>query len=329
VVGTDRAYEIQIVTNATALLEKLEAAAGRPAPVSGDPVSLHRALKSADSLFRSRVTATFDGTPDNPDVSYAVSSASDLQATVATITLRGDLPPDARALTWSYGWTFASYGLTFAPAGATMPQTQWLEGGEASAPLSLTSIPPAPTRASIAAQYLALGFTHILPHGLDHVLFVLGIFLLAQRPRQILAQVTAFTVAHSTTLALSMYGIVTLPARIVEPLIAISIVYVALENLVFPRLTRRRLAVVFACGLLHGLGFAGVLSELGLPRAEFLTALVTFNLGVELGQLAVVAGAFLLVGYPCGRCAWYRQRVVIPALLAIACTALYWTIERL
>jgi hypothetical protein len=87
--------------------------------------------------------------------------------------------------------------------------------------------------------------------------------------------------------------------------------------------------LVFAFGLLHGLGFAGALRELGLPRSEFLTALLTFNMGVEAGQLAVLAAAFTLVGWHCARHDWYRSRIVVPASLMIACTAVYWTIERL
>jgi len=119
------------------------------------------------------------------------------------------------------------------------------------------------------------------------------------------------------------------PPRIVEPLIAVSIAYVAIENLVLSTLRPWRVALVFAFGLLHGMGFAGALKELGLPRSEFLTALVTFNVGVEGGQLAVIVAAFVLVGWYCGRQPWYRWRIVIPASALIACTAVYWTVARI
>jgi hypothetical protein len=199
-----------------------------------------------------------------------------------------------------------------------------------------------PSRTAIARQYLWLGYVHILPRGLDHILFVLGLFLhpTTQRPRRgdpgllsprlkpLLLQVTAFTVAHSITLGLSIYGLVSLPSQIVEPLIALSIAYVAIENLVTRELKPWRVALVFTFGLLHGLGFAGVLRELGLPRGEFLTALLTFNLGVEGGQLTIIAAAMLAV-LPFVTTDWYRRRVVIPASCAIAATGLFWTVTRL
>jgi hypothetical protein len=106
----------------------------------------------------------------------------------------------------------------------------------------------------------------------------------------VLYQVSAFTVAHSITLGLSMYGLVTASPRIVDPMIAISIAYVAIENIFLSELKSWRVALVFAFGLLHGLGFAGALKDLALTRSEVVTALVTFNLGVEMGQLAVIAG---------------------------------------
>src|SRR6185295_3052357 len=180
----------------------------------------------------------------------------------------------------------------------------------------------------IVRQYLWLGYTHILPKGLDHILFVLGIFLLSPRLKTMLLQVTAFTIAHSITLGLSMYGIVSLPPRVVEPLIALSIAYVAIENLVTSELKPWRLALVFAFGLLHGMGFAGVLKELGLPRSEFVTALISFNAGVEAGQLAVIASAFLLIGLPFRHRPWYRGRIVVPASSAIAAVGAWWAIQR-
>ena len=187
----------------------------------------------------------------------------------------------------------------------------------------------AKTTAEVAGEYLTLGFEHIVPKGLDHILFVLGIFFLSLHWKPLLYQVTAFTIAHSITLGLSLYGLVSLPPSFVEPLIALSICYVAIENVVTRELKPWRVYVVFAFGLLHGLGFAGVLLELGLPREEFLTALIAFNIGVELGQLTVISAAFATVAYWFKDKPWYRQRIVIPVSLVIGMTGAYWTIERI
>jgi hypothetical protein len=112
-------------------------------------------------------------------------------------------------------------------------------------------------------------------------------------------------------------------------LIALLIAYVAIENIFLSELKPWRIALVLTCGLLHGLGFAGALKELGLPRSEFVTALLTFNIGVEGGQLAVIAAAFLIVGWHCSHRAWYCGRIVVPASAVIACIAVYWTMARL
>jgi hypothetical protein len=138
-------------------------------------------------------------------------------------------------------------------------------------------------------EYIYQGFVHILPQGLDHILFVLALFLLATKTSTLLWQVSAFTLAHTITLALGIFGIINLPSSIVEPLIALSIAYVAIENIFYHKLTKWRLPIIFAFGLLHGLGFAAVLVELGLPKSEYVSSLISFNIGVELGQITVVA----------------------------------------
>ena len=207
-------------------------------------------------------------------------------------------------------------------------ETHWIIGGATSEPVSLSARASPLTRADVARQYLTLGFTHIVPHGLDHILFVLGIFLLTSRWRSVVAQVSTFTLAHSITLALTMYGIVSLPAKVVEPMIALSIVYVAIENLIVGELKPWRLALVFSFGLLHGMGFAGVLRDLGLPRSQFLTALVSFNVGVEAGQLTVIAIAFIAVAYWQRGRSTYRRLIVQPASFVIALIGLFWTIQR-
>jgi hydrogenase/urease accessory protein HupE len=323
-------YNVEIVTDAAALVEKLEASSGQSSPADSRPDRLQSLLTSFDETFRQRVKLAFDGYEARPAIAYAVSPGTDAaSAPIATIRFAGQTPPGASHFTWSYGWTFASYAVTVRSAAAENPTTEWLEGGQSTAPFALTSPAPPVDRLGTAWRYLTLGFTHIVPKGLDHMLFVLGIYLLSGRARSVLWQVSAFTVAHSITLGLSMYGIVALSPRIVEPLIALSIAYVAIENIFLSELKSWRVALVFGFGLLHGMGFAGALKELGLPRSEFVTALLTFNVGVEAGQLAVIGTVFMLVGWHCADRVWYRRRIVVPASMLIACTAVYWTVQRL
>jgi len=323
-------YDIEIATDAASLAEKLGVISGSPLPSNPSTAQIQSMFNRFDSQFRQRVKVAFDASEVRPAISYTVTPPVDAtSATLATIHLTGEIPANTRQFTWSFGWTFASYAMIVRNAASENPATQWLEGSQTSAPFALLTPAPPPDRLRTAWRYLGLGFTHIMPYGFDHMLFVLGIYLLSRRPRSVLLQVSAFTVAHSITLGLSMYGLISVSPRIVEPMIAISIAYVAIENIFLAELRSWRVALVFGFGLLHGMGFAGVLKELGLPRSEFVTALVTFNLGVEAGQLAVIAAAFLLVGWHYSNRSWYHGRVVIPASLAIACTAVYWTIERL
>jgi len=237
------------------------------------------------------------------------------------------IPPHAKTFTWRYSRAYSTYALNLTNEGQNT-RTQWIEGDSTSAPFVLSRDVIPPTRSEIVRQYLALGFTHILPEGLDHILFVLGMVLLTRRVRDVLSQVTAFTVAHSITLGLTMYGAVSVSPRIVEPTIALSIAYIAIENVIASRVKPWRVAVVFCFGLLHGMGFAGVLKELGLPRSQFLPALVSFNVGVEAGQLTVIAAAFFLFALWWQNKNWYRQRFVVPASVAIGAIAMFWTVQR-
>ncbi len=185
------------------------------------------------------------------------------------------------------------------------------------------------SKTEAAFIYLQLGFTHILPLGFDHILFILCLFLLSPKLKPILWQASAFTVAHTITLGLSMYKIIEPPVNIVEPVIALSILYVALENIFSKRLHTGRIGIVFLFGLIHGMGFASALGQLGLPQSNFFSSLLMFNLGVELGQIAVILLAFLLIKIPFSKKPYYRKWIVIPISGLIALTAFYWTIERI
>lgn len=185
------------------------------------------------------------------------------------------------------------------------------------------------SRLGQAKRYLVLGFRHILPAGWDHVLFVLGLVLAAHRSwRRLLLQLSAFTAAHTATLALGALGWVIFPRSVVEPLIAFSIAAIAIENLVPRDTARYRTWVVFAFGLVHGQGFASALSETGLPRDALALALLAFNVGVELGQVTVVLAILVLLRalFAAGV---RERRIVIPASLAIAAVGILVGTARL
>ncbi|HKS22762.1 MAG TPA: HupE/UreJ family protein [Thermoanaerobaculia bacterium] len=312
-----------ITTAPLSLLNKLEVAAGQPRSGALDAAALRARLTPLLPGVGREIDVRFDGVASPAHVAIAALEVPSDVSRPAFVVLNatGAVPANARTVTFEYGLTYATYALTLDE------RTIWVEGGARCAPLPLARTAP-PTRAHVIQQYLVLGFQHILPRGLDHILFILGIFLLTTRLRPILTQVTAFTIAHSITLGLTMYGVVSLPSRIVEPLIAISIAYVAVENVVTTELKPWRPAVVFAFGLLHGMGFAGVLRELQLPRGEFVPALVSFNVGIELAQLAVVVTAYLLVAAWFRQRDWYRPRFVVPASMMIAATGVFWTLQR-
>ncbi len=198
--------------------------------------------------------------------------------------------------------------------------------------------------ASVLAQFIAYlreGTWHIWI-GFDHILFILSLLLpsvlvlegRAWRPAQrfrdtfwdVLKVVTSFTVAHSITLSLAALAVIQLPSRLVESTIALSVVLAALNNL-RPVVAERRWAVAFAFGLMHGFGFASVLTDLGLPQGTLLLALVGFNLGVEAGQLAIVS-AFLPLAYALRGTGFYRRIVFAGGSGAIALVAAVWLAER-
>jgi hypothetical protein len=176
--------------------------------------------------------------------------------------------------------------------------------------------------------YLTLGFEHILPLGIDHILFVAGLFLLSSSVKNVIWQATAFTFAHSITLILTMNGVIAPSPSAVEPIIALSIAFIAIENILIANLKPWRLLIVFLFGLIHGMGFAGALNEYGLPPNLYYTSLLSFNIGVELGQIAVIFLAWVLIGKWFHSKKWYRNRIVIPLSCCIAVIAMYWTVER-
>jgi len=253
---------------------------------------------------------------------------------ISVILLEGQVPPNARQLSWYYPAAFGDNAVRVRQVDLEQSQYhwsewQWIRDDSVSRPFSITEIANRPGTLAIAREYLVAGYWHILPRGLDHILFILGLYLFSTRIRPLLWQVTMFTLAHTITLGLAVYGWLQLPEAVVQPLIALSIVYVGFENIWRQRLQNSRLALVFGFGLLHGIGFAGMLNDFGMTRDHFATSLLSFNVGVELGQISVILLAWLAAGLWFGRRPWYRTLVIIPASALISLVGAYWFWDRL
>lgn len=310
---------VTAILNADAgpLLARLDALAGVP-PGGGDTlerIRRHAAMMAAMSQV----------TIDNSRVGLVPGVVRFNTDGQVEIVLTAPFTADTRAITWQSRLIYGAYPLSVSHGSNEVETVFWLQGAETSAPVPARS---SGTSGTTVTSYATLGFVHILPRGLDHILFVLGLFLLTPRLKPLLAQVTVFTLAHSASLGLGISGVVSIPASIVEPLIALSIAYVGIENLFQRTLSSRRLGLVAVFGLLHGLGFAGVLSEISLPTTQWLPALFGFNVGIELGQLTVllVAGLtmFAWTRWVADSDRWIRQ----PASAAIALMGVFWVIAR-
>lgn len=253
---------------------------------------------------------------------------------ISTIILTGNIDRNVKQVKWYYPIRFGDQAVRVRQVDEELEKWhwsswQWIRTDTFTKPYDLTAEFHKQSIWQVVNTYTVAGFYHILPYGIDHILFISGLFLFSRKMSPLLWQVTMFTVAHSITLALAMLGIFQLPPQVVEPLIAFTIIFVAIENLYLSSINRFRLIIVFCFGLLHGMGFASVLSDFGMPADDFIKALISFNVGVELGQLTIIVGLYLLVSRWFKSDAVYRRYIVIPASLSIAAVALYWFWERL
>jgi hypothetical protein len=300
----------------------------REDPAPGSPAPPPTAAADVVALLERALTLAIDGrpcrtryevrelwSPGAPSPGDVVTLRCPLPASATRFSVRAELPVDPLIVAVEVEGAEA--------------QPLLLRAGTSSPEYSLgRAKPPPPSAGAQAWRYFVLGIEHIVPRGLDHVSFVVSL-VLGERSdyRRLLIRLTAFTLAHTLTLALAAAGVFRVPAGVVEPLIALSIAVVALDNLRTGERTHARSSVVFGFGLLHGLGFAGALSEIGITRGAFLVSLLSFNLGVEISQLLVVAVALVVL-------AWLRRRKGLDDLavrvgsLAIAAVALWWTAER-
>ncbi len=261
-----------------------------------------------------------------------------------TVRFRGQVDPDSQELhlTFRPGFTFEEpIAVTLASAVTGKNRSRWIVTHQPSPRLvwraESSPMAPATTRASAAESiawyesvphYIGLGFRHLLPGGVDHLLFVAGLFLAARSWMALAGQISIFTLAHTLTLGLASLRIIEPPDRAVEVLIAASIAYIGFENLRSNEPGKTRYALIAGFGLLHGMGFARALVATDHAAGGFWGALVGFNVGVELGQLAFVALLVAVLG-PWRSRSWYQKWIAVPASIGIAFIALFWVVQRL
>ena len=179
-------------------------------------------------------------------------------------------------------------------------------------------------------NYFILGIQHIIPKGLDHILFIVGLFFFSVTLRPLLIQVTMFTIAHSITLIFVSVSYINVNPLIVEPIIALSIAYVGIEN-IFRQYVKEymRYIIIFFFGLLHGLGFALVLSDIGYQSSKLILNLISFNLGIEAAQIFIILSLYVLLGIKFSNKKYYRYIFQVPVSLFIALVGIYWFFERI
>jgi len=307
------------------------------------PTELEKEFEKISDDFLQKMQLSFDTNTENLQIlDVDIPEVGDIElARESIINIAGIIPENAKKISWQWDKKYGN--AVFRISSEDNPElfSSYLTDGSTSEQVAISvdcydsekaqkvgGCLSQQSKWDVFKNYIKVGFVHIIPKGLDHILFVVGLFLLSAQLRPLLIQITTFTLAHSVTLALGIYGIVNVSASIVEPLIAASIVYVCIENIYSAKLSRWRPFVIFAFGLLHGLGFASVLGDFGLSAGSFATGLIAFNIGVELGQLAVITACFLLVGLWFRNKPWYRKFITIPASIIIALIAIYWVFER-
>jgi hydrogenase/urease accessory protein HupE len=339
-------YELDIHANLEALLSGAGHAAMRGNPqvqaeykrlsdLSAE--ALKSEFESKQHLLVDKIAIVLNGERAQPKVTLVTPREGSDTKGDSIVRLSGQLPENIEAIDFGYSRSLGEVVFRYRKLDKVTDSWGdwvWLSRQKAKQAASTSTastsdrVDEAPSISEVFKDYLILGFTHILPKGIDHILFIIGLFLLSSKIKPLIAQATAFTVAHTLTLGLTMQGLISLSPSIIEPLIAFSIAYVGIENIMQKELHRFRIVLVFLFGLLHGMGFASVLTDLGLPKGQFINALLSFNLGVELGQLAILTTCFILIALPLHNKSWYRRGIVIPASLVIAVVGIYWGVER-
>ena len=207
--------------------------------------------------------------------------------------------------------------------------TEYLQSGTESDPIFFRENNIRSMFASFV-KFFVLGIQHIIPKGLDHILFIFGLFLFSSSLNKLIKQITIFTIAHSITLIFVSLSLIKINPQIVEPIIALSIVYVGLEN-IFKKYIKEymRYIIILFFGLLHGLGFALVLSDIGYRSSKLFLNLISFNIGIEVAQISIILFLYLIIAIKFAKNKYYRIAFQIPSSILIASIGFYWFIERI
>ncbi|WPE18237.1 HupE/UreJ family protein [Candidatus Thioglobus autotrophicus] len=247
------------------------------------------------------------------------------------LTYQTPLDEWPKTLTWQYGKIHGDSALRwqiYKQDEYNWSQWQWLRDGSSSGVIDINH-PESQSATQRFFQFIDIGFDHVIPLGWDHILFIIGMALSSLLWRRLLLLVSVFTLAHTLTLGLAMVGVLEISTRIVEPLIAFSIAYVAIENLLVHQSIKRKTIVVFIFGLIHGLGFASMLKNFEMAPDSFATTLIGFNIGVELAQVVIVIGVVGVLLILRRLRLNYRQLAIIPISILIALIGFWWGVERL
>ena len=326
----DRTFQIDVLGDPVWFLDRLDRLTGLPlaGPLEGE--ARNRRMVELEGIFSEWVWLFFDGKRLEVQAEYIPADPTRVVnpdwPPLATMRLRGTVPEGASAFSFAYGLVMDDYPMRMEGSDGK-PIVHWVKGDLESPRFQVADITP-PSRWMVITDYLGLGFLHVLPNAADQILFVIGVCLLGTTLRPTVAQASTFAVAQTLTLGLTIFGILTLRSAIIGPMIALSVAYVAAENLFTSELKPWRLGLVFAFGLVQGVGFAIVLSRLGLPSSSRTAAALGFNLGIVLAQIVVIGLTLGATGWMRPR-EWYRRRTVVPVSLLIAGIGVYWTVTRM
>lgn len=296
------------------------------------PSRLVNQLSSSFIALTEKVTVMSGGRPlslELVEINVLEEEGRDLSRDTI-FELRSDLPAKGEGVTIQWQPMMGALLIRQIGTGSNPEYSDYLSNGGISKAFFLSETQPVDITSTIK-KYVYSGIIHIVPGGLDHILFVVGLLAYGLSGRGLIVQISLFTAAHTMTLAAASLGWINLSGSIVEPLIALSIAWIGIENIIRTsgRFAASRLVIVFTFGLLHGLGFASVLSDFGLPQTSFIISLLSFNAGVEIGQLLIVVPIFFILKAFKLTKTQFRRTFQMPVSAIISGVGTFWVIERI